>query len=68
MSRIVSNPDLTSSEEIYQELSGHTLWHNLRELERTLSRHGVDFRLVDHERLCVDLVSQYMNVKQRQLL
>jgi len=65
---VFSNPDISSSGEIYQELSGHTLWHNLRELERTLSRHGVDFRLVDHERLCVELVSQYMNVKQRQLL
>jgi uncharacterized protein (DUF58 family) len=65
---VFSNPGLTSPEEIYQELSGHALWHNLRELEKTLSLHGVDFRLVDHERLCVDVVSQYMNVKQRQLL
>ena len=30
---VFSNPDITSSEEIYDELSGHTLWHDLRELE-----------------------------------
>ena len=65
---IFSNPDITSPEEIYAELSGHALWHNLRELERTLARHGVHFTLLDHERLCAELVSQYMNVKQRQLL
>jgi uncharacterized protein (DUF58 family) len=65
---IFSNENLTSSEEIYHELSGHTLWHHLREIERTLARHGVHFGLLDRERLCVDLVSQYMNVKQRQLL
>ena len=65
---VFSNPNLTSSEEIYNELSRHILWHHLREIERTLTRRGVHFTLLDHERLCVDLVSQYMNVKQRQLL
>lgn len=65
---VFSNPNITSPEEIYNELSGHILWHHLREIERTLTRHGVHFALVDDERLCVDLVSQYMNVKQRQLL
>ena len=65
---VFSNPNITSSEEIYNELSGHILWHHLREIERTLTRHGVHFALVDNERLCVHLVSQYMNVKQRQLL
>jgi uncharacterized protein (DUF58 family) len=65
---IFSNENITSDEEIYRELSGHTLWHHLREIERTLARHGVHFGLLDRERLCVDLVSQYMTVKQRQLL
>jgi len=65
---VFSNPKIASSEEIYSELSGHILWHHLREIERTLSRRGIHFALLDHERLCVDLVTQYMNVKQRQLL
>ena len=65
---IFSNPHITTPEEIYGELSGHALWHNLRELKITLSRQGVRFELLDHERLCVELVSQYMDVKQRQLL
>jgi uncharacterized protein (DUF58 family) len=65
---VFTNPDIASTEEIYSELSGHGLWHNLREIERTLAGHGVRFSLLDNERFCVDLVSQYMNVKQRQLL
>jgi uncharacterized protein (DUF58 family) len=65
---IFSNENITSAQEIYRELSGHMLWHHLREIERTLARHGVHFGLLDGERLCVNLVSQYMNVKQRQLL
>jgi uncharacterized protein (DUF58 family) len=65
---VFSNVKIESSKEIYDELSGHAVWHNLRELERTLAHHGVHFALLDHERLSVDLVSQYMNAKQRQLL
>jgi uncharacterized protein (DUF58 family) len=65
---VFSNPGITSSEEIYDELSGHTLWHHLRETGSTLTRQGIRFTLLDHERLCVDLVSQYMDVKQRQIL
>jgi uncharacterized protein (DUF58 family) len=65
---VFANPIVASSEEIYNELSGHILWHHLREIERALARHGVHFRLLDHERLCADVVSQYMNVKQRQIL
>jgi uncharacterized protein (DUF58 family) len=65
---VFSNENIVSSEEIYHELSGHILWHHLCEIESTLARHGVHFALLDRERLCVDLVSQYMNVKQRQLL
>lgn len=65
---VFSNVKIRSSKEIYNELSGHSLWHNLRELERNLTRSGVHFALLDHERLGVELVSQYMNAKQRQLL
>ncbi len=65
---LFSNPAVSSTEQIYGELSGHGMWHNLRELEKNLARHGVHFSLLDNERLCVDLVSQYLGVKQRQLL
>jgi uncharacterized protein (DUF58 family) len=65
---VFSNENIASTEEIYGELTGHILWHHLREVESTFARHGVHFALLDRERLCVDLVSQYMNAKQRQLL
>jgi uncharacterized protein (DUF58 family) len=65
---VFSNENIASTEEIYHELSGHILWHHLREVESTFARHGVHFALLDRDRLCVDLVSQYMNAKQKQLL
>jgi uncharacterized protein (DUF58 family) len=65
---VFSDPNVSSLDGIYRNLSGHLLWHHLQETEKTLARHGVRFSLLDHERLCPDLLSQYLNVKQRQLL
>ena len=60
--------DVETPEDIYRDLAGHFQWHDLRELERVLHRHGVTFTLIENERLCVELVSRYINIKQRQLL
>ncbi len=63
---VFNNPTVQSADELYQHLGGHLLWNNLRELERLLQRRGVRFSLLKNERLSAELVSQYLNVKQRQ--
>lgn len=61
-------PDAAALDDIYENLGGHMLWQNLREFERGLRRRGVNFALLPNERLSAELVSQYINVKQRQAL
>jgi uncharacterized protein (DUF58 family) len=65
---VFSNPNLASVDELYQHLGGHLFWQNLRELEKVLQRCGVRFSLLQNERLSVDLVSQYLGLKQRQAI
>ncbi len=65
---VFSDPNVASLDELYQHLGGHVLWHKLRELEKTLQRRGVHFSLLDNEKLSAQLVTQYVNVKQRQLI
>ena len=65
---VFSNPSLASVDDLYQHLGGHLLWHKLRELEKVLQRRGVRFSLLKNERLSAELVSQYLSIKQRQLL
>jgi uncharacterized protein (DUF58 family) len=65
---LVTQPDASSLDDLYQRLGGHLQWHKLRELEKVLKRRGVQFSQLGNERLCADLVSQYLNVKRRQLL
>jgi uncharacterized protein (DUF58 family) len=65
---LFTNPKIESIDDIYGGLGGHLRWHKLRQLEKTLQRRGVKFSLIDNERLSADLVSQYLNVKQKQLL
>ncbi len=53
---------------IPEELSGHLRWEGLRKLQTELRAEGVDFALLDDEKLSIELVNQYLTVKQRQVL
>jgi uncharacterized protein (DUF58 family) len=65
---LFANPGVASVDDLYQELGGHLRWQKLRELQKVLQRRGVQFSLPANERLSAEIVSQYLNVKQRQLL
>jgi uncharacterized protein (DUF58 family) len=65
---LFARPDVDSADDLYQRLGGHIQWQSLRELERILSRRGAQFALLENEKLSVQLVSQYLRIKQRQLL
>lgn len=56
------------ADEIYGRLSGHLLWHDLNELGKKLQRQGVRFSLLQDETMAATLVSNYLRIKQRQLL
>lgn len=63
-----SNRAVAAVDDLYRELGGHLQWQKLRELQKVLQRRAVRFSLLDNENLSTELVSQYMSVKQRQLL
>jgi uncharacterized protein (DUF58 family) len=65
---LFSNPGVQSVDDLYLELGGHLRWQKLRELQKVLQRLGVQFSLLKNERLSAELVTQYLNVKQRQSL
>ncbi|HTR42441.1 MAG TPA: DUF58 domain-containing protein [Pseudomonadales bacterium] len=65
---LFSNPGVQVLDDLYLELGGHLRWRKLRELQKVLQRLGVQFSLLKNERLSAELVTQYLNVKQRQLL
>lgn len=65
---LFANEAVQTGDDLYTELGGHLLWQNLRELKTALRRRGVTLQQLDHEKLCAQLVEQYMQVKQRQAL
>jgi uncharacterized protein (DUF58 family) len=65
---LFTDPNVESVDDLYRELGGHLRWQRLQQLQKTLLRHGVHFAMVENERLSAELVSQYMAVKQRQLI
>ncbi len=66
--RPLFSSSVKSINDLYRNLGGHIQWDNLRETEKFLKRHGIGFTLLDNEKMSAQLVSQYLNVKQRQIL
>jgi uncharacterized protein (DUF58 family) len=65
---LFSGPDVAGPDDLYRRLGGHLQWQKLRELQKVLQRQGVRMSLPENEQLSAGIVTQYMNVKQRQLL
>jgi hypothetical protein len=65
---LFSDPGVATTDDLYQRLGEHLVWQKLRELQQVLSRRGVSMTLLDSETMCLQLVSQYINVKRRQVL
>ena len=65
---LFSDKEVTTNDEIYTRLGGHIQWANLHEIERLLKAQGVRFSLIDNEKMSIQLVTQYMNIKKRQLI
>jgi len=65
---VFSHGAVSSSDEIYDRLGAHFRWQKLRELEKVLHRRGVAFAQLNNEKLCPQLVTQYLGVKRRQLI
>ncbi len=66
--QLFTGEGVESVEEVYQRLGGHLRWGQLAEMDRSLRRRGVTLLAMDNEKLAPQLVSHYVNVKQRQLL
>ncbi|MCB1206235.1 MAG: DUF58 domain-containing protein, partial [Verrucomicrobiae bacterium] len=54
--------------EVYEQLAGHFQWQELRETANRLRHLGVELGTPDQAELCTETVSQYLNIKRRQLL
>ena len=65
---IFSNPEVRNTDDLYRSLAGHYYWQELSELGKVLQKKGVRFGQLTNEKLCLQLVSQYINIKQRQLI
>ncbi len=57
-----------AAEDVYRRLGGHLRWQRLRERENALKRLGVGFTLLDPARLSAAIITQYLEVKGRQIL
>ena len=55
-------------DELYSRMAGHLLWSDLQATTRGLKQTGVHLTSSLQESLIADVVSEYLNVKRRQLI
>ena len=65
---IFSGGEVNDIDDLYTQLGGHFRWHNLEEVGKLLQRRGVKFSAGEGGRMGLNLVSEYLAVKRRQLL
>ena len=65
---LFAGPELTKASDLYGELSAHLRWQKVQELRVQLRAIGVNLQTLSAHDTCTDLVSVYMNIKQRQAL
>ena len=65
---LFSGDGVQSISELYERLGGHVAWRKLYELGLHLKTIGVQLNQLDNDRLSVDLITQYMKIKQKQLI
>jgi len=65
---VFTNPDVATVDDLYQDLAQHLAWHDLRQLSLSLQQHGVTLSLLAREEFSAETTSNYLRVKQRQLL
>ena len=65
---VFGQTDVNTTSDLYQRLARHLQWKNTRELGLELSRKGVHFNQMEEVGATTQVISQYMQVKQRQLL
>jgi uncharacterized protein (DUF58 family) len=65
---LFSDDRVATVDDLYKRMGGHIQWQRLRETERALKRRGISMTLLENEMMCPQLVSQYINIKRRQLL
>ena len=66
--QLFSSSSLETTDELYQHLGGHIILRGLRKTEKALQSRGIGFSLLNSDKLSVQLVSQYLNIKQRQMI
>jgi uncharacterized protein (DUF58 family) len=65
---VFTNPDVASVDDVYRDLAQHLAWSDLRQLTISLQQHGVTLSLLGHEQFSAETTSNYLRVKQRQLI
>ncbi|RJQ75971.1 MAG: DUF58 domain-containing protein [Desulfobacteraceae bacterium] len=65
---LFSSADIHNENGIYEHLAGHMIWQSISNTRRKLRQYGAGLTLLNKDTICSQLVGQYMEIKQQQVL
>ena len=65
---LFSSSDAASTTDVYRNLGRHLVHGNLLSIERRLKKRGIGFLMLNNEKLNLQLISQYLSIKEKQQL
>lgn len=65
---LFSNADIKDYDEAYRSFSGHITWETLNAAEKKLARYGIKLLVAPQASLATQVISRYLNIKERQLV
>ncbi|ACL02677.1 protein of unknown function DUF58 [Desulfatibacillum aliphaticivorans] len=65
---LFSSSKAETVDDVFKGMAGHMLWERTRQLQKELGAKGVSYYELDNEKMCAQLVTQYLKIKQRQLI
>ena len=68
VARVFEGEDVKDDGEVYARLAGHERWSEAKALAQKLKPLGVTAAMLENETMAAELVTQYLEVKRRQVL
>ncbi len=60
--------EVEQDEAVYNQLAGHLKWSDIQSTRLELAKHGISLSLTDRGGLSLQLVSEYLDAKRRQMI
>ena len=65
---LFSEDDIADYPELYERLTGHVVWNNIQNISKQMAPYGIKMLTTNQSSMCSQVISRYLQIKERQLV